>query len=367
MILHLQGIHSASEIFLKNFRSVFPEKNIVLRFHNEGNGVTVLNQEKEEQYDDIDSFARVFDFSKISVVVVYFLDFKKEVFLNKYIPKDIPIIWWMYGGDLYGPLYLKGYELFAPQTIPYVEDKRRGIIRRIKRYINRCYKAYYSNRILKRIKGVVPCEKPDYSLACWLLGRVVDHVDIYPRDDMPQYVIDNGNDICVGHSASLSVNHLYALDILKKVDIQDSCVVLPLSYTIHSEEYRQSVVREYKKVFGNKVKSIFEYQDLETYEKGFLNYKVAIYPSWRQEALGNIFICFNLGVKVFLSCYNPCYDFFKEQGYCIYALEDIKSSEDLSPLTQEKKELNRKIYERVKQERAIVAPENLKVYFSRYV
>lgn len=367
MILHLQGEHSASDTFLDVFRKQFPNDNIVVRFCNLGSKILVISGAHEDYYDDTVSFAQKFDFSKISVVVVYYLNHMKEVFILKYIPPKIPVVWWMYGGDLYGRLRLKGYELFAPQTLPYVFHDKIGMIRRVKRFIYKIYMSYVDLRILKRIIGVIPCEKPDYELACSLFDRTVDHVDIYPRGEMPCYSMDNGNDICVGHSAALTVNHLYALDILKRVDIKGSSIILPLSYTIQSEEYRQAVVEGFRKEFGDKVCCLFDYQDLKTYEKGFLNYKVAIFPSWRQEALGNIFICFNLGVKVYLSIHNPCYAYFKDLGYFVYSLESIKCSDDLNPLTQKEKEHNRNIYNEVRRERNSIVPENLREYFLKYI
>lgn len=367
MILHLQGIHSASDEFFENFRSHYPHENVVIRFHDDNKSYTVIKDNKEIVYNDERDILAGIDFSSINVVVVYFLDFKKELFILKYITNSIPIIWWMYGGDLYGRLYAKGYDLFAPQTLPFVKGNRINVLRRIKRYLYQCKTSYVDKKIFKTIKGVIPCAPPDYALACSLLGRKVDLVDIVPLSCIKGLPLSNGKDICIGHSASLTSNHLYALDFLRQIDIDDSDVVLPLSYTIHSKEYRDSVVERYRQVYGNRARFLFDYQDIQTYQKNFLNYKVAIYPNWRQEALGNIEICLQLGVKVFLSIHNPCFDYFKNKGFCIYALENIKTTEDLCPLTIDEKEANRKLFNEIQCERDIVAPENLKSYFAKYV
>lgn len=366
MILHLQEHHSSSKAFLKDFRLQFPNKNIVVCFHEKEDSLTMEKEGVETLYRNTKEFVDSFDFSIVSIVVVHLLDYKKELFLYKYIPKNISIVWWMYGGDLYRRLWLKGYKLYAPQTLPFLKTKTKGIIGKTRFFGASKYAAFIDKKILKRIIGVIPCEHPDYELACKLLGRKVDHIDIYPRggERLPDA---DGNDICIGHSASRTSNHLYALDILKKVDTGDSRIVLPLSYTIQDENYRQAVVEKYKQVFGEKFHPIFDYQDKNTYVKGFQKYKVAIYPNWRQEALGNIFICFKSGVKVFLSVNNPCLEYFKELGYCVYTLENINSAKDLSPLTPEEREQNRLVYQRIKEERAIKVPLNIKSYFSKFV
>ena len=366
MILHLQNVHFASDPVINKFETAFPNKNIAIRLQGFDNPVSVIKDGSINHFANAREAAESIDFSIISIVVVYHLDFEKDLFILKYIPQNIPIVWWMYGWDLYLRLWHKGYELYAPQTLPFVSDGEKGIVLRAKLFLELKYKQYIDKKVQKRIIGVIPCEKPDYNLACLVLGRSVTHVDIYGRSLLHGLPFSTGNDICIGHSASLSGNHLYALDILKKVDICDSNVFLPLSYSVQSESYKTAVVEKYKQHFGEKAQFLFDYQDVDTYRRGFLRYKVAIYPTWRQEALGNIFICFQLGIKVFLSRHNPCLVFFLSQGLFVYALEDIKSVEDLNPLTQEQKEKNLLIYKGIKEERDRVFPENLNRFFARY-
>ena len=299
--------------------------------------------------------------------MVHYLDFQKERFIYKFVPERVPVVWWMYGGDLYDRLYVKGYKLYAPQTLTYVGRLPKNPISYIRRKRFNWRQKRIDKIILRRIVGVIPCLRPDYALACSLLGREVDLVDITPQGGIDGFPFTNGNDICVGHSASLSSNHLYALDILKKVDTNGSQIVLPLSYTIQSEDYRKAVVERYTQEYGSRAHFLFDYQDLDTYRKGFLNYKVAIYPCWRQEALANVSICFQLGVKVFLSKHNPCLEYYQGRGYYIYELEDIKSPDDLKPLTKEQQIKNKELYDIIKMERDNLVTPNLINYFAKYV
>lgn len=369
MILHLVSEHNATSDFLKNFERIFPQGNVVMKFgrRDEYKKVEVTVNGEVKKYKNSHELSKEFDFSRVTIVVVHFLNYSKERFLLKYISNKIPIVWWMYGGDLYTRLQLIGYEVFAHQTLPFVKEKSCGLAHRICHFLIGKRNIYVDKKIIKRICAVIPCEQPDYKLACLLFGRNIDLVDIYPRGINNCSSYSEGCDICIGHSAALSCNHLYALDIIKKVDLGNSDIWLPLSYTINSEKYKDAVVTKFMQQFGDRVHFIYEYQDIDTYLKNFLRYKIAIYPSWRQEALGNIFICFQLGIKVFLSIHNPCFSYYKEMGYLVYSLEDINSNKDLLPLTSSEKVYNRRLFYKIKEERDKVAPSNLVQYFSKYV
>ena len=366
MILHIQSDHFASDPCLKRFQAAFPHKNIAVRLHESDKTVTIIKEGEEKLFENAKEATKSIDYSTISIVVVYHLDFQKVLFIVGCVPKQKPIVWWMYGWDLYTRLWHKGYDLYAPQTLSFIKKEKKGLVLKMKLFLEYIYRNYYDKKVLKRIVGVVPCELPDYNLSLSLFKKKVDHIDIFGRSLIQGMTFSTGNDIVVGHSASMSVNHLYALDILKRFDIGDSRIVLPLSYTVQSDLYRRGVMEEYNNRFGSNVRFLLEYQDIETYRNNFLNYKVAIYPSWRQEALGNINICFQLGIKVFLSKHNPCLEYYKEKGFVIYALEEIQGETDLCPLTQEQKEKNLAIYLSIKNERDRVAPINLKAYFAKY-
>lgn len=366
-ILHIIGNHNASSSFVNQIAKVYPYNNIVIKINDNDKVIEVSKDGNQYRFDDYNKFNRLFDISLISVIIVHYLDFSKERFIKHCLNKNTPIIWWMYGQDLYSRLYLKGYNLYAPQTLQFVHYRARNPITYLRHLRFEWRKHRLDKRIFKQIVGVIPCEMPDYELACSLLNRKVDLVDIYTRSFVANDAFSYGNDICIGHSASLTGNHLYAFDHLKGICLKNSEIWMPLSYTVQSEQYRQFVVNTYKREYGDKVHFIFDFQDLETYRANFAKYKVAIYTTWRQEALNNIFTCFQLGIKVYLSKYNPCYKFFKSQGYILYAIEDLACTDELTPLTQEEKIHNRQLFRQIKAQRDEISHSNIRDYFAKYM
>ena len=368
MILHIVGEHNATKSFTKIFFDTFPQQIVVVCLKGKGKGLDIIEYGKETTVLNEHEVLDIIDFSKISVVIVHLVTYQKERFVLKYISSKIPVIWWTYGGDLYNYfLYRKGYNLYAPQTIPFVLENQPKI-RNIKKWIaSHIYRPYIDRRFMRRVHGIIPCDLPDYKLACSYLGRNVDLVNVSPRKLKIDLPFADGNDICIGNSASMTNNHLYALDIIKRISIGSSKIILPLSYNVQSENYKEEVIKRYRQQLGNHVSFLFDFQNADEYRRSFLNYKVAIYPCWRQEALGNIFTCLQLGVKIFLSKYNPCLDIFLELGYYIYTIEDVSNEQDLNPLTQSEKEHNRDLYLKLRQERILSTPQILKQYFSKFV
>lgn len=368
MLLNIVGVHNATKPFTKIFTDAFPNQIITVCLKEKGNGADLLMDGKEYSFQNEEDMPRQIDFSKVSVVVVHLVTFQKECFILKYISPDVPVIWWVYGGDLYNCfLYGRGYKLYAPQTLPFVRSSQNGIFFLKRMIFDYLYRPWLDKRFFKRIKGIIPCEQPDYEFACKLTGKTLDLVNISPRSKNIDLPFAEGGDICIGHSASMTNNHLYALDIIKKIPLGNSKLVLPLSYNVQSADYKEEVMKQYRQCFGEKVSFLLDYQSLDEYRKGYLNYKVALYPCWRQEALGNIFICLQLGIKVFLSIHNPCYQYFKKLGYYIYAMEDITGTDILTPLSLAEKEYNRNLYLKISQERNTSIPQTVKGYFSKYV
>lgn len=368
MILNIVGIHYVTRPFTKILTDAFPSQIVTICLKGRGKDVDILIDGKEFSLQNEDEVSKQIDFSQISVVVVHLLTLHKELFILKHISPKVPVVWWVYGGDLYNDfLYRKGYILYAPKTLPFVLSTQRDIFI-FKRFVyNHLYRPWIDKKFLKRIKGIIPCEQPDYDLACELLGRTLDLVNISPRGKIIELPFAEGDDICIGHSASMTNNHLYALDIIKKIPLGNSKLVLPLSYNVQSLYYKEEVMSQYSQCFGEKVSFLLDYQNIEEYRRGFLNYKAALYPCWRQEALGNIFICLQLGIRVFLSIHNPCYQYLKKLGYYVYAMEDITGLNSLTPLSLMEREHNRNLFMEISQEHNKSIPQIVKDYFFKYV
>lgn len=365
LILHIVNDHRAAKSFLSYFDKVFQGHNLVLRVCD--SGLTKIEKENEIlSFPNIQTAINNLDFLLIKIIDVQFLSVTKIKAIVRYIPKNIPIVWWIYGGDLYNYfLEKRGYQLYAPQTKKYLKrDSEGSFDLKLKKIIHdKIYMDYMDKKIIERIVGIIPCLYPDYEQACLWLKKEFDLVEIIQRKPI-NFPLAKGNDILVGNSASMTNNHLYALDYMKKLDLGNSKIVLPLSYNIQSEAYRKGVMGEFRTSFGDNVEFMLNLIDKNAYRQHFQRYKMAIFPSWRQEALGNIHCCLQQGIRVVLSEHNPCYKYYKDLGFKVCALETLH---DFNELLEEDKCYNRDLFIKCANERNLRVSENLKSYFSKYI
>ena len=154
---------------------------------------------------------------------------------------------------------------------------------------------------------------------------------------------------------------------MKEWNIGNSNLYIPLSYNVQNENYRLAVISGFKDVFGEKAHFLLDFESYDVYIKRFLTFKIAIFSTWRQEALGNIEICFQIGIKVLLSRNNPYLAYFQGLGLRVYALEDVQTPADLEPLNENDKKYNRETFYRIIEERKIKSNNDLRTYFSKYV
>ena len=366
MILHLIDDHIAASSFLKGFMELFPTSNIIMRFCR-GGKVEVVKDTAPIVFNSAKEAMSSIDFSLVKVIVVQLLTTTKSKAIATYVPRRVPVVWWTYGGDLYNRvLQREGYELYSSQTRFFNQThEKKGLLLKMKMFLyDGLFIKYCDKKVIERTEGIIPCLYPDYEQACKWLNKKFELVDVTPWQEILDCPLTRGNNIMIGHSASLTNNHLYALDILKGMELDDSLITLPLSYNIQSEAYRKEVMRKYRETYGDKVNFLLELMDLQTYKKNFLNYKMAIFPCWRQEALGNIFTCIQLGLRIVMSNHNPCYKYLCDLGFIISSLEDLR---DLKPLVLEEQQKNRSLFIRLKKERDVQVVNNMKNYFSKYL
>ena len=148
------------------------------------------------------------------------------------------------------------------------------------------------------------------------------------------------NEVRVSHSASKTANHVTIMEILRSID-KDNVLkkVFPLSYG--SVRIRKNVLRLGHKYFGEKFCPELDYVNSDKYFEELSKVGVAIFGQLRQEAAGNIFPLISYGAKVFLRRQNPLYGSCKKKGYIVFSVEDdLKTIEDLRPLSHEQMKYN---------------------------
>ena len=176
------------------------------------------------------------------------------------------------------------------------------------------------------------------------------------RSILMRFLIDtpffDGDTIMVGNSASYSNNHLYVLNLLKRMDLKDELkFTLVLSYG-GSKQYVSEVENAYNSSFPQNVEVLINYLPLQVYNQIFLKVRSMVMSAWRQESIGTIIMGLYLGIKVFMSERSPLYKWFVDCGFNIFAIETAKGEDLDTPLSTKDKQRNRElVLERYNEER----------------
>ncbi|MBD0849822.1 TDP-N-acetylfucosamine:lipid II N-acetylfucosaminyltransferase [Maribacter arenosus] len=257
-------------------------------------------------------------------LVIYSLDFYKSKIINR-VDKRVKIIWRFFGTELYSRklhLYLstKSKSFVIPRLF-------KGQIKSIFRFIIQEEKWFY--RAIRRTDAItcVFKEEYDYLIRHWdhlpkfiplslenrNYSKAIDFELDYPKK----------NTIVIGNSRAYYNNHLDILEIVERCKL-DKKINIRLLFNYGAEDAYTHRVRQ-------KVDDLERVTLLDSFipPHEFIDFygPVAAFVtnSYRQLALGNIFLALHKGVKVYLNKKNPTYTWFKEEGLYIYEIEHLKN------------------------------------------
>lgn len=176
---------------------------------------------------------------------------------------------------------------------------------------------FFRKFVIKNMGGVITHINGDYKLAQKWYGAKAKYYYsfMYPSNLFKEYDLPNVKKadektyIQVGNSANSTNNHLEIFDKLKKYKEEKIEIICPLSYG--NTEYRDKVIEEGTKIFGEKFNPIIEFMAFGEYLELLAKIDVAIFNHNRQEAMGNITTLLGLGKKVYIR------DDITTWGFCI--------------------------------------------------
>src|SRR5690606_20691484 len=122
----------------------------------------------------------------------------------------------------------------------------------------------------------------------------------------------------LGNSASPYNNHLEAIRLLERLNYKGKLFV-PFSYG-----RKKRYVKYIKQICSRSSLDITLFEDFvngEEYIQKLNGFKLAVFPSYRQMGLGNIFISVRCGMKIYLSQRNPTFNWLIGEGFHIYSIE----------------------------------------------
>lgn len=269
------------------------------------------------------------------------------------IPQNVKVFWFGWGYDIYNfPIYkpfLK-WNLYKRLTSRYVRFSiymNLYHLKLIMKYVLNGYGNLY-NKALSRVdffSGVVDFEygllknNPNFR-AQKVQFSYSSLSDLQSFDSYEKY---KGDNILLGNSAALTNNHLDIIEYLKKVELNDRKLIIPLSYA-GPKVYMKKVEKAFKKAFDTNAVALMDFMPFDEYKHYIQSCSIAVFFMERQQAMGNIASALGHGCKVFLSDKNPVYQYYKDFGMSIFSVEKDFNNDALSaPLSDNEIEKNRAI------------------------
>lgn len=147
-----------------------------------------------------------------------------------------------------------------------------------------------------------------------------------------------GNRVMIGHSAYYSSNHLDAIQKVRELGYRGE-VYIPLAYGL--KWCKEEIYQYAKETFGEQVAFLDNPVALESYLKDLLKCSALILNTRKQEACGTLVTSLYLGMRIFLNKEGMLYAFAKEQGFCVFSLEDMTKENVNTPLQPQQVAHNR--------------------------
>ena len=316
----------------------------------------IKNTEKLIRVGSLEKWGQIVSDSKVDILYMHGLwpDYLKAI---NYVRDDVIVMWLCYGMEIYENCFglppLMGLKIFKPRTYNFLESFG-GLRYKVK--LNLLYRHPHIFLLLRKIWGVIN-RRPESKLKK-MLSRIdyaftpleVELQELkkkHPYIKAKPYILrgfagkeplivhkDTGN-ILLEHSANISDNHLDIIAAIKskKIDLRGRDIYVPLSY---GDERLSERVKNEAKFNGANVHCLMEALSINEYKKMLDGCTHAIFGMIRQSGLGNIYICFRKGIKVFLFKDSMLYKQFKTDGYYVFSIEDDLNGVSIKePLTEE--------------------------------
>lgn len=231
-----------------------------------------------------------------------FFSYRIDLFLlkNPRILKRVFVLAW--GGDIY--VDSKVYKGIKPQIAWLI---RKAFLRNVRHFIGLFPPDidYYRKRYNRKVKSF------------WAIYSDAVRNPIYNRANIVYDETENNPSvdpvkILVGHSSVSSLNHIFILENIQAYKDNNIRVILPLSYG--NSEYGDQVERKAKECLGSKAVALRQLIPFEEYINMLDTVDVAIFHTYRQIALGNIYPLMYLGKKLYMPRGSVMYEYFTSVG-----------------------------------------------------
>jgi dTDP-N-acetylfucosamine:lipid II N-acetylfucosaminyltransferase len=275
------------------------------------------------------------DMDNYDIIVLHNLDFFKSKLVISYKNPE-KFIWFPWGSEFYNnPFFYKkkltgknSQKLFKKSTLVRL---KKYIVNARNKYFNLSNNSHYSiKKATSLIKNLGILHEEDFQL---MMNKKVIKKDCkylkftyYPLEFIFNEKYNNnvnGSNILVGNSATITNNHIEAINILDKFNLNGKKVITPLSY---GDSKYAKIIKEYGfKKLGQNFVPIIDFLPLAEYNKIIQSCSITIMNHYRQQAVGNILTMLWMGSKVYLDNRNSIYHYLKRIGCHIYSIAEASS------------------------------------------
>lgn len=276
-----------------------------------------------------------------NVVVLHCLYALPAKYICK-IPMNVKVIWYAWGFDIYSngypinPLIDLG-DVLQPMTKSHMRSfialkdllGRFRVITDTKGYHTKSASMQY--KAISRVDYFAGVFQSEYDLLrkhCqYFQAKRITHNYIHPEEfalkDISEPSNVSGNNILLGNSAAFLCNHIDIMHALyNQTTLRDFDVYCPLSYG-GNQYYIKAVVKEGKKLFGDKFKPLLDYLPFDEYTKIIQSCSSIVLGYKQQAATCNCLTSLWNGLKVFLPKTSMNYDEYKNvDGLKVYSIEE---------------------------------------------
>lgn len=273
----------------------------------------------------------------------------KSYILTWFLRRNVKVIWWSWGYDIYMSRYhtkpVINIPLYKPLTL---DIKNKNEIDKITIYkkIKAKIIEWIRDGAIKRVDYFIPVIPVDYKLMkeqCLFFNAQLFPKGVNQHVFSFKYKTRCGN-LLVGNSLTYTNNHLDIFEKLYGINIIDGMkIVVPVSYGCDYCGVENLISLTHFP--EDRVIWLKEYLSRDRYFAIFDNVSHAIFGMMRQQGMGNILYCLRTGVKVYVYKDSVIARQLKEYGYIFFTIEDDLTDLSLSScLSKEEARYNFDIY-----------------------
>lgn len=326
--------------------------------HTKSKNIITVNAYKRELESAIGDF-RQYD----AVFIHYYSELLMEIVRDA--PKGTKFVWLFFGGDgfRHSSFDRNYYQPRTKKLLSVIERKKlQNILHwhpkqlwwNIRVYRHQANFSAYIDKLLEdttpKISYFAHYIPQDFSLLSPIFSKssmtyidfnygTVEDIVAGSHTDFPK-----GEHIMIGNSEANTANHLDAMYKLYELGIKNKKIFMPLSYGYTDDiEYKEHIIKEGYKLFGNNFVPITEFMTKEAYhEKVMFQCGYVIMNHDRSQAGANNLVALYSGQKLFMSEKSTLYHLYKEIGCIVYTVQDCTLYELQTPLTKEQIAQNKK-------------------------